>query len=185
MFFKRLIVAMALTLLLGHAYASMPLSYYKIPTLMESNEYDMRVKKYLNNSKMAGKGYFDADNFDGKIKSVGYEFFKHHLEQENIISIPDEMTETEKQSILAVFNVVTDNEQQSQKIFDEFYDNHLNKYYQIKESCNQSYCDFYIFTTVGDIKIYSDGYYNNIRKSGNNEYLPYLYRIGIHRAYNE
>lgn len=173
MFFVKFIIILLLLSFSLNNYASEPSYYYRIPTLVESEiEFYSRIKKYDYN-RVFDSEYIGIDNFRGIIKSISYHFTDYQINNMIVPSVV--VSEKDKENFIILLNVVTDDENQSQYIFDEFYVQYLEDFYKSKERC----VNFCVFTKSVDI----DGF----RLSGLGEispkekYRPYLSYFSVRR----
>lgn len=169
-------VAILLILFLNNAYAGPP-EYFFYPPLFENREtLNNRIKKYDPDNIILKPPYLLV-SYEGKLlipKEMRF-FFENYRVAQRIIPYAI-LSEQEKQYLITFFNVITDDEQKSKHIFDEFYKNHLQEYYKAIEKCNEESCRFRSFIIIDGIEISGWG-----ETLSNSQYAPYLFRtIYVH-----
>lgn len=161
-------------------HASIPSYFYRIPDLMKFDTFHERAEKYGADKFFMGAYLMPSEQLRGNLKSVSYRFSDYHIRNTGIVPIPSEITETEKQSILAVFNIILDDNDKSLYMFDKFYDNHIKQYKISKEICTEEYCDFTSSIVIENINFSGIGKVSGM----GNKYMPYLEYIDISVAYD-
>lgn len=176
MFYKKLFfISLVVLTMLCSSYIHASSYHYNLPNLISKEEYHQRAKQYFVD-KMFIERYLTDSEFKGNIKGFYYQYAQYHIDVESIFPLPD-MSETERQSLLALFKVVTNNEQKAQRILEGFYQNHLAEYYKAKEACMESYCQFRSSIIIEDIHVAALG---GVDQSGN--YVAYLDVMTIYPA---
>lgn len=164
-------IAILLILFLNNAYANPPDTYFYPPLFENRETLNDRIKKYDPNNIILKPPYLLAV-YEGKPPTrtprVLRFFFEYYRFAQRIIPYAI-LSEQEKQYLITFFNVITDDEQKSKHIFDEFYKNHLQEYYKAKEKCSEESCRFGSFIIIDDFEISGWG-----EVLSNSQYAPYL-----------
>lgn len=94
----------------------------------------------------------ESDVCDNKIRVFVYYFFYQRQLKKDIRWHSPVIYDDEKNEIIKLLNLITDNPKKSQQIFDIFYDDYLNRHYQEKQNCSNK-CRFFNETLVDGLKI--------------------------------
>lgn len=154
MLFLKFILITLFVVWCNSSFAGPPSCDTRMPIFENQSIYNERLEKYnVEHIDMRSMKFAKSVDFcTKKVTMLVYQIFLQRQLKKDIRWHSPVIYDDEKNEIIKLLNLITDNPKKSQQIFDIFYDDYLNRHYQEKQNCSNK-CRFSSETLVDGLKI--------------------------------